>query len=570
MSTMPYLYRRTSGTFYLRFIVPTPILTENPSSTRDIRLSLLTTNRHEANSLAGLLRFHFHCLLDSFSEHRFTVSHNSFSRYISLQLKEYITRHHKDALQMPKGKPDYAGHRTETVLRTLEEGNSGHESPLRTTILGKRPSRSIPSNEIVIEVNGVPITISHPDNPETEIEHAERLIARFGGGGGGMPPKDQEPFHSVRSVFDQYIAKKVRKNLKANEQTQNEHIKMLETCANLLRPETNFYTLTYDDGEELKDELLALKDGRAKDPKTAPTIQASRAKKILDKLKKLTKYAKKHGFNPIDIGDDLEIPFKTEEKLDEDKVYSEEDLQKLFLGYPYTQETLSRARNLFDYHFWLIPVLIFTGARLNEICQLQVGDIKQEIPKKKKDSTETIAPIHYIHIKNEYDDEGNRIQGVKNESSRRKVPIHKTLIGLGFLDFVAQQKLIAADSDQLFEGLYYSEKNKWGKKASDWFNGNGKMKSYREACKIDNPKTKNLHTFRHTFIGKMTDTIGVEVLLISRLVGHESSLQTAKYGKKQVALARLKSEIDLLDYDIELSRLNYRAFTAYKNRKGKG
>lgn len=571
----PHLYRRASGTYYLRLTVPKPIRTQYAFSSRDIRLSLNTFNKAEACRLSCLLRYQFAHLLDSICNDRFTSADTNVAQLVTLKFKEIILRYYlKDKNHMTDERLDLPLPQDKvqdpTSSQSAVEVKPSEDATCLTTYIEKRPRRSTPSNKIIVDVNGTPVTFDHPDNPELEFEHAERLIARFGGSGGGMPPKDQVPFHSVRSVFDEYIEKKVRKNLKANVQTQNEHIQMLETCVKLLGPETNYYTLTDDDAEELKDRFLTLKDGRAKDPETAKTIGLSRAKRLLDRFKKLAKYAKKKKFNPEDIGDDLEILFNTEEKPDEDKVYSEDDLQKLYVGYPYTQLTLVRARELFDYHFWLIPVLMYTGARLNEICQLQVGDIKQEIPKKRKGSSEIPAPIHYVHIKNEYDDEGNKTQEVKTESSRRKVPLHKALIDLGFLDFVAKRKREVAASEQLFDGLYYSAKNKWGKKASDWFNGNGKMNSYREACNIDNFTAKNLHTFRHTFIGEMTDTIGVDGTLIPRFVGHETNRQTDKYGRKQVALARLKSEIDLLDYDIDLSHLNYDAFIAYKNRKGKG
>ncbi|RTE67024.1 hypothetical protein EH243_05370 [Amphritea opalescens] len=565
-----HLFRRPSGMYYIRLTVPKSILTTFALSSRDIRLSLRTADKQDATSLSCLLRYQFPRLLDSLCRDRLTSPTSNITQFVTLKFKELILKYHlKD-----KGMSDELSH---LILPDIEAAASPSESEtekkerehsVTVTTYNEKRRHVAPSNEIVIEVNGNPVTINHPGNPDLELEQATKILQRFGGGS-GKGPDNQDIEYSVRFVFDAYIKNKVRTNLKANAQTQKEHIQMLETSVELLGPDTNFYTLTFDDAEELRDKLLALKDGRAKDPDNAPTIHPSRAKKLLDRFKQLAKYAKRKKYNPEDIGEDLDIAFKTEGKSDEDKVYSEEDLRKLYAGYPYTQVALNRSRNLFDYHFWLIPVLMYTGARLNEICQLQVGDIKQEIQKNKHHSDDTPAPIHYIHIKNEFDEAGNKVQAVKNSSSRRKVPLHQTLIALGFLDFVAKRKREAGESNQLFEGLYYSDKNKWAKKASDWFNGNGKMKSYREECGIDHPKLKNLHTFRHTFIGAMTDSIGVEVALISRIVGHELNQQTAKYGRNQVSLERLKSEIDQLDYDIDLSHLDYTAFLAYKQRKGK-
>ncbi|MBU2963833.1 site-specific integrase [Amphritea sp. 2_MG-2023] len=565
----PHLFRRPSGIYYIRLTIPKPVLTKFTRSSRDIRLSLKTTDKAEASTLSCLLRYQFPQILDCINKDRFTNTAINITQFVTLKFKELILKYHLKDKDMSDELsnlilPDIEAAATASQRETVKEAR---ENAVTVTTYSEKRRHVAPSNEIVIEVNGNPVTINHPGNPDLELEQATKILQRFGGGGNG--PDNQDTEYPVRFVFDAYIKNKVRTNLKANPQTQSEHVQMLETCVELLGPDTNYYTLTFDDAEALRDKLLTLKDGRARNSATAATIQPSRAKKILDRFKQLAKYAKRKKYNPEDLGEDLEIIFKQSEKSDEDKVYSEEDLQKLFAGYPYSQITLDRARNLFDYHFWLIPVLMYTGARLNEICQLQVSDIKQEVQKAKKGSQEALAPIHYIHIKNEFDEQGNKTQEVKTDSSRRKVPIHKTLIELGFLDFVAKRKREVGPAEQLFEGLYYSQKNKWAKKASDWFNGNGKMKSYREECNIVNPKQKNLHTFRHTFIGAMTDSIGVEVALISRIVGHEISQQTAKYGRKQVSLDRLKAEIDILDYDVDISHLDYDAFVAYKNRKGK-
>nr|WP_320136664.1 hypothetical protein [uncultured Amphritea sp.] len=138
------------------------------------------------------------------------------------------------------------------------------ESAVTVKTYSEKRRHVAPSNEIVIEVNGNPVTINHPGNPDLELEQATKILQRFGGGGGnGSDNQDTE--YSVRFVFDAYIKNKVRTNLKANAQTQKEHIQMLETSLELLGPDTNFYTLTFDDAEKLRDKLLALKDGRAKD-----------------------------------------------------------------------------------------------------------------------------------------------------------------------------------------------------------------------------------------------------------------------------------------------------------------
>jgi len=57
---------------------------------------------------------------------------------------------------------------------------------------------------------------------------------------------------------------------------------------------------------------------------------------------------------------------------------------------------------------------MFSGARLNEICQLLVADIQQD------------QGIHFLNI----DDEGDERKRVKSRASKRKVPIHSELIRL--------------------------------------------------------------------------------------------------------------------------------------------
>lgn len=73
----------------------------------------------------------------------------------------------------------------------------------------------------------------------------------------------------------------------------------------------------------------------------------------------------------------------------------------------------------FPWQRWLPLLGLYTGARLNELCQLQLKDIRLE------------QGIWIIDI----NDDGNH-QYLKSSSSKRIVPIHQELIQKGFIDYV--------------------------------------------------------------------------------------------------------------------------------------
>jgi hypothetical protein len=72
-----------------------------------------------------------------------------------------------------------------------------------------------------------------------------------------------------------------------------------------------------------------------------------------------------------------------------------------------------------DALFWLPLLGLFHGNRLEEFAQLRRGDLGQS------------EGVWYLQIT----DEGDR--QLKNEQSRRQVPLHPELIRVGFLDDVA-------------------------------------------------------------------------------------------------------------------------------------
>lgn len=157
------------------------------------------------------------------------------------------------------------------------------------------------------------------------------------------------------------------------------------------------------------------------------------------------------------------------------------------------------------WRYWLPLLGRFTGARLEELCQLHVADFI------------TLQGIECIRI-----DDSHESQKLKNSSSRRTLPIHPVLIHLGLLDYVQIQRI--QNSDRLFPELE-PVRGKLGHAASKWFS------RYRIKMGITDPK-KTFHSFRHTMIDDLRDA-GVQDSLIKRIAGHEDSAVTfGVYGSR--------------------------------------
>ena len=136
--------------------------------------------------------------------------------------------------------------------------------------------------------------------------------------------------------------------------------------------------------------------------------------------------------------------------------------------------------------FWLPLIALFTGARINEICQLHTDDVQEK------------NGIPFISI-NEEDE-----KHVKTKAGIRQVPIHNELIKIGFLDYAAQMR--AKGETLLFPEVMESlVKGKRAKDASPsaplskWFN------HFIESVNtsIEQPELKFtsehvFHSFRHT------------------------------------------------------------------------
>lgn len=236
------------------------------------------------------------------------------------------------------------------------------------------------------------------------------------------------------------------------------------------------------------------------------------------------------------------IKFKKSKRRKDFRV---EQLQALFNSSWYKEDLEKNLENN-PSRIWLPLILLYSGARLNEIAQLKT---KQII---KRDG------VFVFNVKEEDTD-----QNLKNESSTRKIPIHDKILELGFLEFLEAQKQNKVEN--LFSDLYYTKAKGYGQSFGKVFNKYKRNWLERETLEkiLNRQILLDLHSFRHTLAsalrrGRVSEEhIGV-------MLGHELN-QTQNYGKQ--AYDFLQSELSKAHYNLDLEELKTRIKSYYKAEK---
>ncbi len=194
---------------------------------------------------------------------------------------------------------------------------------------------------------------------------------------------------------------------------------------------------------------------------------------------------------------------------------------------------------------WLPLLSLFSGARLEELAQLGVADIRTE------------EGVKYIFIGAD-----PTSQAVKTAQSRRKTPLHPELLRLGFIEYVEFMR--EAKHVRLFPEVQ-SKLEKHSAAWSKWFG------RYTKSCGIVAPG-KVFHSFRHTAKRAMREA-GVEKTLRDAVMGHAHDDEAEEYGLDEdglgVSLPTLYRALSALSYPVlNLSHL-YPTARAVAEKQGK-
>ncbi len=192
---------------------------------------------------------------------------------------------------------------------------------------------------------------------------------------------------------------------------------------------------------------------------------------------------------------------RTKSPRQEREVFTPEDLGKLFRNEEF--RALERER---PERYWVPLVALYSGARLEEICQLELRDIRK------------VGDVWCFDI----NDRGDKT--VKTDAGKRLVPLHPQLLAFGFLEYWEDMK--RGGEKRLFPNLKKTPSTNYSHHLSKWFT------QYRKECLvgIEKGEKKAFHSFRHTFLLACKES-GMPHEMAAQIVGHETSHKDMTYGR---------------------------------------
>jgi integrase len=203
--------------------------------------------------------------------------------------------------------------------------------------------------------------------------------------------------------------------------------------------------------------------------------------------------------------------------------YTPKQLVEVFKSPIYTGQESETCRHkpgsllIRDGYYWVPLIALFSGMRLGEILQLMKSDVKEE------------NAVWYFDVSK---GEG---KSLKTASSKRRVPIHRTLLDLGLVDHVKSGQA----SGRIFPEI---------KKGADGYHSHHFSKwwgRYAKQIGFKSPRTA-FHSFRHNFADALR-AADLPEYINKALVGHADKSVHGHYGGGAV-LSQLKAAIDKVSY----------------------
>jgi integrase len=333
-----------------------------------------------------------------------------------------------------------------------------------------------------------------------------------------LPAVDEQGSEIIQKVFDAYWEEN-SPNWKPRTVTEfktfNKHL------LDFLGSDRVIHTIDYKDGRDYKELLSNTKTKRG------TQMSPARVDMYLGYAAQVFNWAIKHHYTEVNPFSGLQYGKKKRKRADKQRdAFTTDDLKKMFVDSRYFgQDKWGKCKHP---HFFWIPLLgLFTGARLEEIAQLYINDVK------------VIEGIACLDI-----NESRPDQSVKT-GEQRLIPLHDFLVK--DLDFMRYVEGLPKES-RVFPNLKRVN-HRYSHGFSMWFS------KFRNRCGVEG--NKSFHSFRHLVTSNLLAK-DVQEYRIAQLIGHTLENQTtSRYGKRFKPKLLKEKVVDQLVYPVDLSHLKH-------------
>lgn len=279
-----------------------------------------------------------------------------------------------------------------------------------------------------------------------------------------------------------------------------------------------------------------------------------RVSALIASMKQIQNHARHLDLTTIRLDDLIIKPVQKREtpRTRGGKAFTMAEVESIFSGYIYGGALPPDRTKAYPFWFWLPLIGYFTGARTNEIAQLDTADIREVDGHPCFDFCPDDAKAF----------EAKRIKTGED----RQVPIHPRLIELGFLDYVDDQRR-AKQKKLLGDGLaYLKPRNKtvdhskegWAKDAGQFFNDG--PKSYLRKIGVHEPHDgKSIYSLRHTLETNLADAMrdgkGIVQSTIDAITGHAPQTIAGKHYDRGATMQHKLDALKLLPGPVAIQRL---------------
>lgn len=229
-------------------------------------------------------------------------------------------------------------------------------------------------------------------------------------------------------------------------------------------------------------------------------------------------WAQKNGHTEANPFEGMRVLGSRKDSREHRQAFKPEALQAVYAEL--TQNTRGLVKK--QSHKWASLIGMFSGARLNEICQMEAADLQQ------KDG------IWYFNLFDSDEDVSNK--KFKTAAARRKVPVHSRLLELGLLDY--HRDMSSQATSRMFPEYSFEPKAGYGRSLGRWFND-----VLTPALGIKS-KAHVFHGLRHTMVTRLMQA-GVAEALCQSIVGHErKGVTQGTYMREGYTLCQLHEAIN--------------------------